>query len=63
MLYQLEVKNFVINDDFDKEVYMSMSLGYGYQKIRKYCKLEKFLYGLKQSCRIGPGGEGIEVRR
>ncbi|TYK00118.1 Cysteine-rich RLK (RECEPTOR-like protein kinase) 8 [Cucumis melo var. makuwa] len=50
-LYQLDVKNAFLNEDPVEEVYMSPPLGFEAQFGQQVCKLQKFLYGLKQSLR------------
>ncbi|KAL0559508.1 hypothetical protein IC582_004121 [Cucumis melo] len=50
-LYQLDVKNVFLNEDPVEEVYMSPPLGFEAQFGQQVCKLQKSLYGLKQSLR------------
>ena len=47
-LYQLDVKNAFLNKDLEEEVYMSLSLEFEAQFDHQVCKLQKYLYGLKQ---------------
>ncbi|KAA0043291.1 Cysteine-rich RLK (receptor-like protein kinase) 8 [Cucumis melo var. makuwa] len=50
-LYQLDVKNAFLNEDLVEEVYMSPLPGFEAQFGQQMCKLQKFLYDLKQSPR------------
>lgn len=44
------MKNAFLHDDMKEEIYMDTPLGYQYNNPRKLvCKLERLLYGLKQS--------------
>ena len=63
-LHQLDVKNVVLNGDLEKEVFMSLSLGFEERLgVDKVCRLRKSLYGLKQSPRAWFERFGRAVRR
>ncbi|TYK31673.1 Cysteine-rich RLK (RECEPTOR-like protein kinase) 8 [Cucumis melo var. makuwa] len=54
-LHQLDIKNVLIHDDLQKEVYKEQPLGWlrsCSREIDKVCHLRKSLYGLKQSPRV-----------
>ena len=50
-LYQLDIKNAFLNGDLVEEVYMSPPSEFKAQLGQQVCKLQKFLYTLKQSSR------------
>ena len=51
-LHQMDVKTAFLNGDLDEEIYMEQPLGFVEKgKENKVCKLERSIYGLKQSSR------------
>lgn len=50
---QFDVKNVFLNEDLEEEMYMELPPGVKYSSlsINKVCKLQKSLYGQKQSPR------------
>ena len=49
---QYDVKNAFVHAKIDKEIYMIQPTGFGQKDPVKVCKLNKVLYGLKQSPRL-----------
>ena len=51
-LHQLDIKNVFLHGDLQEEMYIEQPPGFVAQgEIRKVCRLQKSLYGLKQSPR------------
>ncbi|XP_073261290.1 uncharacterized protein [Populus alba] len=51
-LYQFDVKNVILHGDLEEEIYMDVPLGYmANSEAKIVCKLQRTLYGLKQSPR------------
>ena len=51
-LHQMDIKTTFLNDDLEEEIYMTQLEGFKIAgKENMVCKLEKSLYGLKQSSR------------
>ena len=50
-LYQYDVKNAFLHGDIEDEIYMDLPPGYKTHLSNKVCKLQKTIYGLKQSPR------------
>ena len=63
-LHQLDVKNAFLHGNLDEEVYMEVPLGYtGLIETKFVCKLERALYGLKQSQRAWFGRFSSVMRK
>ena len=63
-LHQLDVKNAFLHDNLDEEVYMDILPGYTRSAETKIvCKLERALYGLKQSPRAWFGRFSSTMRK
>lgn len=50
-LCQIDAYNAFLQGDLDEEVYTTLPQGFGRQGKIKLCKLNKYLYGLKQASR------------
>nr|GEU91504.1 ribonuclease H-like domain-containing protein [Tanacetum cinerariifolium] len=50
-LFQMDINNVFLYGDLEETVYMTLPLGYFLDNETKVCKLNKSLYGLKQSLR------------
>jgi Reverse transcriptase (RNA-dependent DNA polymerase) len=50
-LHQFNIKNAFLHSDLEKEIYMDIPPGYRCSEAGNVCKLERTLYGLKQSLR------------
>jgi hypothetical protein len=51
-LHQMDVKTTFLNGELDEEIFMDQSIGFVVKgQERKVCKLNRSLYGLKQSFR------------
>ena len=48
-LLQFDVKNVFLHGDLEEEIYVDISLGYIETYGKTVCKLQRTLYGLKQS--------------
>ena len=63
-LHQLDVKNVFLHGNLDEEVYMEVPPGYtGSIETKIVCKLERALYGLKQSPRAWFGRFSSAMRK
>ena len=63
-LHQLDVKNAILHNDIDEEVYMDILPGYtGSIETIIVCKLERALYGLKQLPRARFGRFSSAMRK
>jgi len=49
-LHQMDVKTTFLNDDLEEEIYMKQLEGF-YNNTQKTCKLNKYIFGLKQASR------------
>ena len=61
--HQLDIKNVFLHDDLQEEVYMEQPPGFVAQgEIGKVCRLQKSLYGLKQSPRAWFGKFSLAIK-
>jgi hypothetical protein len=63
-LHQFDVKNAFLHGDLEEEIYMDVPLGYmANSKAKIVCKLQRTLYGLKQSPRAWFGRLNLAMRK
>ena len=63
-LHQLDIKNAFLHNNLDEEIYMEVPPGYtGSIETKIVCKLERALYGLKQSPRAWFGQFSSAMRK
>jgi len=62
-LHQFDVKNAFLHGDLKEEVYMDIPLGYMSSSTGIVCRLQRALYGLKQSPRAWFGRFSIAMRK
>ena len=63
-LHQLDIQNAFLHDNLDDEVYMEVPAGYtGSIKTKIVCKLERALYGIKQSTQAWFGRFSLAMRK
>jgi len=62
-LHQFDVKNAFLHGDLEEEVYMDIPSGYNSNTPGTVCRLQRVLYGLKQSPRAWFGRFSVAMRK